>query len=140
MSDYDELLSDIGAAVDNLHDRYSLPSVGKAFLMWYATVELDLGAEEAEEAVSYDGGNDKSIDFFYVDEEHRRVIIAQGKFNRKGTYKADEGEFLKLIHTTDWLANPESFRNSGRPDLADASEDYRALSIADTLPSSTMST
>jgi hypothetical protein len=126
MSDYDELLSDIGAAVDSLHDRYSLSNVGKAFLMWYATVELDLGDEEAEEAVSYDGGNDKSIDFFFVDEEHRRVLIAQGKLNRKGTHKADEGELLKLVHTTDWLANPETFRNSGRADLADASEDYRA--------------
>src|SRR4051794_37306534 len=125
MRNYDELLSEIDSGDSNFQERYSLTNVGKAFLMWYTTVELDLGAEEAEEAVGYDGGNDKSVDFFYVDEEHRRVIIAQGKFSRKGTHKADEGEFFKLIHTADWLANPESFRNTGRPDLADAAEDYR---------------
>jgi hypothetical protein len=59
MSTSAELLSDIKTAIVKLQERYSLSSVGKAFLMWYATVELDLGAEEAEEAVGYDGGNEK---------------------------------------------------------------------------------
>jgi hypothetical protein len=126
MTNYAELLAQIATDITIIRTRFSLSSVGKAFMFWYATVELDLGEEEAEEAVSYDGGNDKAIDFFYVDEEHSRVIVAQGKFDGKGDHKADEGEFLKLVHTTDWLSNPETFRSSGRPDLGDAADDYLA--------------
>ena len=41
---------------------------GKAFGMWLATECLDLDENDAFEAVSVDGGNDKDIDFFFVDD------------------------------------------------------------------------
>ncbi len=93
-------------------------------MLWYAVEAHRLGQDEAYEAVSYDGGNDKSIDLFYVDEEFERVIIAQGKFNRKGTFKAKPGYLYEVIHSTDWLADPEALRREGREDLASAADDY----------------
>jgi hypothetical protein len=62
---------------------YSL-NEGKAFGLWYAVDSLALQEDEAYEAVSLDGGNDKDIDFFYVDQESERVLIGQLKFNASG--------------------------------------------------------
>ena len=85
---------------------------------------LELQEDEAFEAVSYDGGNDKDIDFFYVDQEAARVLVGQLKFNAKGLYKGKKGELLGLIHTTDWLKDPESLEREGRPDIAAAAREY----------------
>lgn len=125
MTLYGNLLSSLPMNMRDYMSKYDLSNEGKAFLFTYGVIELGLTEPEAEEAVSYDGGNDKSIDLFYIDEELKRVIIAQGKYDRRGDHKANEGDFLKLVHTTDWLSNPESLRRDGRPDLADAAEDYK---------------
>jgi hypothetical protein len=109
--------------VARYESTYSL-STGKAFMLWYGIEALNLTEDSAYEAASYDGGNDKSIDFFYVDESNERVVIAQGKFNAQGRYNPTAGEFLELVHTTDWLQNPESFEREGRPDLAEAARAY----------------
>jgi hypothetical protein len=106
-------------------EYYGIQS-GKAFMLVYAIEALRLDQDSAYEAVSYDGGNDKSIDLFLVDEQFERVVIAQGKYNAKGEYKPKVGEFLELVHSTDWLANPEALRREGREDLAAAAEDYNA--------------
>jgi hypothetical protein len=57
---------------------------GKAFGMWLAAEYLGMDDNEAFEAVSIDGGNDKDIDLFFVDDEAERVVIGQLKFNAKG--------------------------------------------------------
>ena len=116
-------LSYLADQVDGLSKRWSI-SEGQAFMMWYACDALQLDEDAAYEAVSYDGSNDKSIDCFCIDEEHERVVIAQGKFNRKGEYKAKRNELLGLIHSTDWLGNMEAVSREGRPDLVSAAEDY----------------
>ncbi|MDQ3692700.1 MAG: AIPR family protein [Chloroflexota bacterium] len=119
----DHLLKYIPEHVAQYESNYNL-STGRAFLMWYGVEALELSEDSAYEAASYDGGNDMSIDFFYVDDENERVVIAQGKFNARGQFKPTSGEFLELVHTTDWLQNPESFEREGRPDLAEAARDY----------------
>lgn len=109
-------------------ERFYGISRGQAFMLWYAVEGLELDQDDAYEAVSYDGGNDKGIDFFRVDEEYERVVIAQGKYNSQGRYKPQTGELLELLHTTDWLSDPEALSREGREDLAAAAEDYiRAL-------------
>ena len=102
---------------------YSL-SEGKAFGLWYAIDSLELEEDEAFEAVSFDGGNDKDIDLFFVDQELQRVIIGQLKFNSKGEYRGKKNELLALIHSTTWLKDPESLSRDGRADLAAAANDY----------------
>jgi hypothetical protein len=62
-------------------------SDGKAFGMWLVTEHLGLDENDAFEAVSIDGGNDKGIDLFFVDDEAERVLVGQLKFNAKGRYK-----------------------------------------------------
>ncbi len=113
----------LGDKVKRYKTEYSLTE-GKAFGLWYAVDSLELEEDEAYEAASFDGGNDKDIDLFYVDQESERVLIAQLKFNAKGQYKGQKNELLALIHTTDWLKDAESLERDGRSDLADAAADY----------------
>ncbi len=65
----------------NHYEQFYKLSKGRAFMLWYAVEALDLDQDSAHEAVSYDGGNDKSIDLFHIDDEFERVIIAQGKYS-----------------------------------------------------------
>ena len=109
--------------VEKLKSKYKL-SDGKAFGMWLATEYLGLDPAEAFEAVSSDGGNDKDIDLFFVDDEAERVVIGQLKFNAKGLYKASKNELLGLVHTTDWLKDIEGMKRQGRPELEAAAVDY----------------
>jgi hypothetical protein len=118
-----DFLCYLAEQVDALREKWSI-SEGQAFMMWYACDALQLDGDAAYEAVSYDGFNDKDIDFFYLDEEHERIVIAQGKFNRKGRYKGNKNELLGLIHSTDWLSNIEAISREGRPELVSAAEDY----------------
>lgn len=109
--------------VKKYQKEYSL-TAGKSFGLWYAVEGLELEEDEAYEAVSFDGNNDKDIDLFYVDQESERIIVAQLKFNTKGQYKGHKNELLALLHTEDWLKDPEALSREGRPDLASAAQDY----------------
>ena len=120
----DEFLKYLRQQVQRYRKEYSLTE-GKAFGLWYAVDSLELQEDEAYEAASYDGGNDKDIDFFYLDQEAARVLVGQLKFNARGQYKGKKPELLSLIHTTDWLKDPESLEREGRKDLAGAAREYR---------------
>jgi len=121
----DDFLTYLRDKVAEHKKDYSL-SEGKAFGLWYAVDGLGLEEDEAFEAVSFDGGNDKDIDFFYIDQEAERVVVGQLKYNAKGQYKAKKAELLSLLHTTDWLKDPEALVREGRTDLAGAATDYLA--------------
>ena len=118
-----DFLKYLGQQVQQYRKAYNLTE-GKAFGLWYALDSLELQEDEAFEAVSYDGSNDKDIDFFYVDQEAARVLVGQLKFNAKGQYKGKKGELLGLIHTTDWLKDSESLEREGKPDIAAAAREY----------------
>lgn len=119
----DSFLKYLRAQVKKYRDQYSL-NEGKAFGLWYAVDSLGLEEDEAYEAVAFDGGNDKDIDVFFLDQEAQRVIIGQLKFHGLGKYKGKKSELLGLIHTTDWLKDPESLARAGRKDIAAAAADY----------------
>jgi len=118
-----DFLKYLRTEVNKYQAQYSL-NEGKAFGLWYAIDSLGLEEDEAYEAVSFDGPNDKDIDIFYIDQEAERVLIGQLKFGAAGNYKAKKSELLSVIHATDWLADPESLRRAGRKDIAAAAEDY----------------
>ena len=109
--------------VQKFKTKYKLTD-GKAFGMWLATEYLGLDENEAFEAVSVDGGNDKDMDLFFVDDETERVVVGQLKFNAKGHYKASKNELLGLLHTTDWLKDLEGIKREGRKELESAATDY----------------
>jgi hypothetical protein len=118
-----EFLKFLNGQIASLRARYSL-SEGKAFAMWFCLENLQLDESEAFEAASLDGGNDKDIDLFWVDDEAERITIAQFKFGLAGTHRAKKGELLGLIHSTDWLNDVEALRREGRPELAEAAIEY----------------
>ena len=95
-------LSYIKSRVTQYQANYSL-RVGTAFGMWYAIESLALEEDEAFEAVSFDGGNDKDIDLFFIDAPTERILIGQLKYKSTGKYAARKAELLSLLHTTDWL-------------------------------------
>ena len=63
--------------VSNYKKKYKLID-GKAFGMWLAIEYLALDENDAFEAASVDGGNDKDIDLFFVDDEVQRTHAADG--------------------------------------------------------------
>jgi hypothetical protein len=82
-----EFLKYLAERVSDYESRFDL-NTGQAFAMWYAIESLELEEDEAYEAVSYDGGNDKDVDFFFVDEKTERVLVGQLKYRKNGSYKA----------------------------------------------------
>jgi hypothetical protein len=96
----------------------------KAFLAWFAINVLELSEDEAREAISVEGANDKGIDLFWVDDDEGRIIIGQGKYSKTLNHAAKESDVAKLESSLNWLANPEALRREGRTELAQASEDY----------------
>ncbi len=99
-------------------------SIDKAFLHWFGTTILDISDDEAREAISIEGANDKGIDLFWVDEEEGRVIIVQGKYTPDLGYRPKIGEVTKLESSLNWLTTPEALRRDGKTDLAQAADDY----------------
>jgi hypothetical protein len=95
----DDFLKYVSQQVQRYRKEYSL-SEGKAFGLWYAVDSLELQEDAAYEAVSYDGANDKDIDFFYIDQESERVLVGQLKFNGKGFIAAPERAIDSIIRFT----------------------------------------
>ncbi len=118
-----EFLKYLNREVGIYRKKYRLTE-GKAFGMWVGTEYLGLDETDAFEAVSVDGGNDKDLDLSFVDEEAERIVVSQTKFNAKGRYRAKKNELLGLLHTTDWLKNPEGLAREGRPELEAAAREY----------------
>lgn len=102
---------------------YSLPPQ-KAFLLWFAKLAFDLGDADAFENVIVDGPNDKTVDLFWVDEYHERVVIVQGMYSDAGVSKPKVPKLEGLLSCFDWLASPETLEREGKPELADAAREY----------------
>ena len=97
--------------------------------MWIAAEYLNLDEADAFEAASVDGGNDKDLDLFFVDDEAERIIVGQSKFNAKGQYRGKKNQLLGLLHTTDWLKDREGLAREGRPELEAAAREYNEATL-----------
>jgi hypothetical protein len=95
-------------------------SENKAFAVWYGITAFRLSEEEALEAASYDGGNDRGIDFFLVDDEWERVVIVQFKNHKNASRAPKPAELALLLDTLDELEEPQELLDAGRDDLAEA--------------------
>ncbi len=76
----------------------------KAHLVWVMALYLDYPDLEqlAVDALT-DGNDDKKIDFFYIDLDARKVVIAQGYFSDKGVYKAKANKASDLNTALAWI-------------------------------------
>jgi hypothetical protein len=95
----------------------------RAFMVWYGMHALQLEEVEAVEAASYDGGNDRGIDFFLVDDAPERVVIAQSKYLKRSDKHPKPEELALLLRVLDELEDPQGLRDAGRGDLAEAADD-----------------
>jgi hypothetical protein len=109
------------AEVSEIANRLGITE-SKAFAVWYGKVVLRLGEQEALEAASYDGGNDRGADFFFVDDEWERIVIAQWKYYASSSKTPRDGDLTQLFNVPNELADPQDLRNDGRADLAEAAE------------------
>jgi hypothetical protein len=92
----------------------------RAFAVWYGRVALRLNEEEALEAASYDGGNDRGTDFFFVDDEWERVVIAQWKYYKSSSKSPTPADLTQLFNVPNELEDAQELRDEGRDDLAEA--------------------
>lgn len=112
---------ELRAEVKELAERFSITE-SKAFAVWYGLVALRLGDQEALEAASYDGGNDRGADFFFVDDEWERVVIAQWKYYASANKTPKATDLAHLFNLPTELSDPQDLRDDGRSDLAEAAE------------------
>lgn len=94
------------------------------FVVWYLLEAFRLDKVEAQEAMSYDGGNDRGLDLFLMDDEGERVVIGQSKYLKTSSKHPKPAELTLLLNTINELDDPQGLRDSGRGDLADAAEQY----------------
>jgi hypothetical protein len=97
-------------------------SESRAFAVWYGKIALRLDEQEALEAASYDGGNDRGADFFFVDDEWERVIVLQWKYYASSSKTPKAGDLTQLFNVPDELSDPQDLRDDGREDLAEAAQ------------------
>jgi len=109
--------------VEHFQSKYGLPS-DRAFLVWFAVNILEIGEDEAIEAISVEGANDKGIDLFFIDDDTGRVIIIQGKYSETFSHAPKERDISNLESSLNWLTNPEALEREHRSELAQASRDY----------------
>jgi len=102
---------------------FSVPQ-DRAFAVWFAKLELDLDDDDAFDALSVEGANDKGMDLFWVDHPNQRVFIGQCKYSSRGTHRPKVKDLESLLSCTDWLASPEALEREGRPELVSAARDY----------------
>jgi hypothetical protein len=63
--------------------------------------------DEAIEAISVEGSNDKGIDLFFIDKEAGRIII-QGKYSVTFSHSPKERDIFNLESGLNWLTSPEA--------------------------------
>ncbi len=109
--------------VECLADIYSVRR-SNAFPIWFATVAWDLEEDEAYDALQVEGPNEKGMDLFWIDDQNRRILIAQCKFSSSATTRPKEKDLTNLLSCVDWLANPGALEREGRPELIAAAQEY----------------
>ena len=110
--------------VKRLAEIYSIPE-HRAFAVWFGTTVLDLDEDDAFDALSVEGPNEKGMDLFWVDNPNQRVLIGQCKYSSEGTSRPKVKDLDQLLSCTDWLASPQALEAEGRPELVAASREYR---------------
>jgi len=97
----------------------------KAFVVWFAKTAWGLDDDDAFDAVSVEGPNDKGMDLFWVDDANQRVFISQCKYSSKGTHSPKVKDLESLLSCTDWLASPGALEREGRPELVAVAKEYQ---------------
>lgn len=116
-------INQVNTEVDHIAETFSL-SVDRAFCVWAAMLSMDMDQDDAFDALSVEGPNEKGMDLFWIDHQNQRVFIAQCKYSESGSHNPKEKDLTNLLSCIDWLASPEALEREGRPELVAAARDY----------------
>lgn len=106
--------------------RIYLLSNDKAFALWVGTVAFDLDEDDAHDAISIEGPNDKGIDLFWTDEVNRKVYICQCKYSESGSSNPKTKDLETLLGCTDWLVqSEETLKREGKEPLVGAALEFQ---------------
>ncbi len=108
--------------VAELADKLDLDE-DTAFAAWYAKVAFRLDDEDALEAISYGGGNDRGIDLLHTDDDWETIVIGQSRYYKSSSKAPKVADLTLLFNTLEELEDPQELRDAGRADLADAAEE-----------------
>ena len=119
--------------------RQEVKSMGLAFALdedhafpaWFAKVALELDDDDAFDALSLEGPNEKGMDLFWVDQQNKRVFIAQCKYSLKGNHHPKLKDLNDFLACTDWLSSPEDLAREGRLELASAAREFNEALVQD---------
>jgi hypothetical protein len=115
----------IAAEISRLAEKFGI-SEDHAFNLWIGKYVAGLDEADALEAALIEGANDKGIDVFHVDAQREIVFIAQCKFSDKHTRSGKESDVNTLAAALTWLGNPAALKKEGRPELANAADEFSA--------------
>jgi len=96
-----------------------------AFPVWFAKIVLDLDDDDAYDALALEGPNEKGVDLFWIDEQNKRVFIAQCKYSAKGSVSPKMKDLDHFLSCTQWLSSPEALQAEGRPEWVSAASDFK---------------
>src|SRR4051812_49381536 len=82
----------------------------RAFAVWFGRVVLNLTDDEALEATTIEGANDKGIDLFYIDHDDGKIIIVQSKHSEDGKSIPKLKDVNTLHSCLNWLSSPSACR------------------------------
>jgi hypothetical protein len=73
-------------------------------VVWFGRIVLNLNDDDALEATTIEGANDKGIDLFYVDEDEGKIIIVQAKHSDDGKHAPKLKDVNTLHSSLNWLS------------------------------------
>lgn len=109
--------------ISSISKTFAIPE-HQAFAVWFATVGWELSKDDAYDALSVEGPNEKGMDLFWVDHPNQRVFLAQCKYSKRGTQKPKVKDLESLLSSTDWLSSPQALEREGRPELVAAAKEF----------------
>lgn len=110
--------------LEETRKSYKLKTKNDAFPYWVCSQILDANDTEVAEACAPEGGNDKGIDFLFIDTEESRITIGQAKYNESLNVNVKESHVNATLSCLSWLRSPDLLRTEGNFELAQLAEEY----------------
>lgn len=117
-------LDTLAQEINSITRKFPLTEA-KAFPVLVARIVLDLDDMDAYDAITVEGPNEKGMDIFWIDQQQKRVFIAQCKYSKTGTSNPGVKDVRNLLNCTNWLSNPQTLEREGRLELLAAATEYK---------------
>jgi hypothetical protein len=114
----------LSSDVEQTRKRYRLRTKSDAFPYWICSHILEANDTEVLEACAPEGGNDKGIDFLFIDRDESKIVIGQAKYSDDLNVNVRESHANAVLTSLQWLRNPDLLRREGKHDLAELADEF----------------